>query len=497
MTFYYFYNYDDVIIAYHTIENIYETIYHVNLYNEKNKHNVILYLLYNCNIDVNKMLPKNEHIKYISCDKNLYLFLHLHYLRHNYFYKNKKLDLLYDVSKIHNLHDLISVKHPTNNRSANDFKKKIDYSFIINKFMDICNDDEIINSIQNCQDITTINYYNEMLNKINKIITDNVPNIEFDFINYANSYIFKMSSLLCPNYKLNNFILENVYYINKQWFDIDKKLIYPCEFYNDCEYPHFLNSNHIKLHNDIIDKKFKEIIINEEVVYLDYIYAFYNFGEFWDCIRRLLPFKGQNKKLFCLKHSRVTNIDYYFNNLQLEWKNNYDLTENNDILYFFKKINISTIIGSYRGYFDNNVAYNFNTIYNKIIPTTTINLYLTRGKYGRTINGENKIIDILVNKYNFIIIDGSEPFYKLMYYFTNANIILGAHGSLMKNIIWAKNNPILIELCPISRQNCFYGNSYDCGFTAFFFWVNCDDNENILLNDIQINGLYELLDCLM
>ena len=64
----------------------------------------------------------------------------------------------------------------------------------------------------------------------------------------------------------------------------------------------------------------------------------------------------------------------------------------------------------------------------------------------------------------------------------------------MKNMIWSKKSPVFIELCPYTRHDCFGSNSQECGFTTFFFVVNCDEKEQIELSHEQTKGLFELLD---
>ena len=154
---------------------------------------------------------------------------------------------------------------------------------------------------------------------------------------------------------------------------------------------------------------------------------------------------------------------------------------------------------NYRGQICRDFAYQFNKIFNPCqISETSYNIYLARGAYGRSILNEHEILDVLTTKYNFIVLNGTESLEDTMRYFTNARIILGAHGSLMKNMIYCKKNPVFIELCPPSRHDCFYHNARGLGFLPFFFiLVDCNKNEEILLNEQQIDGLYEMLDNLI
>ena len=104
---------------------------------------------------------------------------------------------------------------------------------------------------------------------------------------------------------------------------------------------------------------------------------------------------------------------------------------------------------------------------------------------------------MLKSKYNFIVLDGSESLENTMHFFTNAKIMLGAHGSLMKNMIWSKKNPILIELCPPTRHDCFYGNATNLGFFTLFILTDTNKKEEIILNDKQKDTLFKLLDNLL
>ncbi len=102
---------------------------------------------------------------------------------------------------------------------------------------------------------------------------------------------------------------------------------------------------------------------------------------------------------------------------------------------------------------------------------------------------------MLKYKYNFIVLNGSETREETQFYFTNASIMLGVHGSLMKNMIWCQRNPIFIELAPYTRSHfCFGGNAINTGLKTFYFNFDCDASEQITLTDAQLDGIFELLD---
>jgi hypothetical protein len=226
----------------------------------------------------------------------------------------------------------------------------------------------------------------------------------------------------CKNCISKNIILDDVYYIHKCWFDKDRNPLFIKEINEDFEYNEYIYS----WENKITDIKEMNVYqdIKEEVMYLDYIYGFYNFGEFWDVIKRLLVTKKRNLPLFHLTHNRINNINYYFDKLNFKFPTGYQKTERSFKLYHFDKINITTITnGGCICYIDKNLGYNFNKLFNPCeIIDKSYNIYLARGPNGRSIIDENKIIDILKNKYNFIVLNGSESLQDTIHYFTNAKI---------------------------------------------------------------------------
>ena len=93
-----------------------------------------------------------------------------------------------------------------------------------------------------------------------------------------------------------------------------------------------------------------------------------------------------------------------------------------------------------------------------------------------------------------IVIDGTEKYEQMVHYWTNAVFVVGAHGSLFKNMIYCKKNPIFIELTP-DRHPCFYGNATHCNFGYFYINFKKDSKENIILSKEDLNMLIQLIEC--
>jgi len=510
------------------IYNIYSfngnAIFYVNLNDAKNFTNEINNYKKNIKFDVsnNKIyliihnndnqIKTSNNIFIHNIDINFDLFFELHKLRHNYFYKNK-INNIDEIINLYNLinipHDVLKDKYPNLTNKLNNNKHTIqlcqnninEVNNIIDKIQQLNNNTANITLISylinNFKCIETMDIYIDLKNKLKEILNNFIPNNIFNFDVFNDSYIYNSSkNIFCDNPN-KNICLENVYYINKSWFDINKKPFTIKEFELDLEYSGIKNNTYYKKFNNIDNIKVFQNV-NEEVMYLDYKHGFYNFGEFWDCLKRLMKARKKNLKLFHVSGHRVNNINEYFNKLEFIYPSEYQTQENNNKLYFFKKINISILReNTCRGEYNLMYSYNFNQIFNNTpMKEDSYNIYLKRGAYGRNMLNEKELIDILISKHNFIIIDGTQSHTEMLNYFSNAKIILGIHGSLFKNTIFCKKNPLIIELCPISRHTCFVANSLGCKFQTIFTIIESDEKEQLVLSKEKSDYLINLIDIL-
>lgn len=314
-----------------------------------------------------------------------------------------------------------------------------------------------------------------------------------DLAAFAAIYSFPHVSFIIPCLKTKTIVLEDVYYKNKQWYNSERKPLIIEDFDKDFEYRSFPKQKHVAIVEELAED------IPVEVMFLDYIYDFYNFGEFWDVVKHLLYAETKDLPLFHLSVNRISNIDYYFRHLGYKYPSPYVYKRNS--LFHFNKVHISILQGGTRGIVDRFFTYRVNRLMNPEIREPlpfSYKLYLTRGSYGRSILGESQLIEDLQANQNFAILNGSESIAEIVYYFTHASLIIGAHSSLMKNMIWCTKNPIFIELTPVSRSPnpCFSGNASSLGFQTFYFICECDEKEQIQLHTEQRTALIELINTL-
>lgn len=509
------YNFNGITVLYYKIKNINDLVYKINNYINRNFYNInnFVYIITNSyteNIDFEFIKDKN--IILLQTEIDFELFYHLQLLRNDYYYKNN-----INTENILDFYNKISVPFENYQKMKcydrrecfkNTIRDNINKRNIsVENIKQLDNQNSVYEKIiEQHQPIEQLEFYNKLLDEITSFLNENIDCFKNNIVNFkefASIYNFEKCGFIYPNGISNNIVLENVYYINKRWYDQNRKPINVEGFYQDFEYReyqnHYENTQWVNGITDITNVTNFQTI-EEEVMFLDYVYGFYNFGEFWDVIKRLIMSKKKNLPLFHLSHNRITDIKYYFDKLQFKYPTIYNKNERSNKLYFFHKINITISKNSYcRGYIDKYFAYQFNKCLNppNAISEKSYNIYLARGSYGRSIINEEQIVNVLKKKYNFIVLNGTESLEKTIHYFTNAKIMLGAHGSLMKNMIWSKKNPVLIELCPHTRHDCFYGNSTNLGFTTFFILTNCGEKEEIILNDEQTENLYKLLENLL
>jgi hypothetical protein len=494
MKYFHIYNYNGTLIAYCSIKN--QNDYEQFKYDIK-KIDYKTYIIYYYEEQVS--IVENKHVMLIQSQIDFELFFYLHILRHNYFYKNNIISVLEDNNILQNMNDSIHCDYAKFKDYMIMNKQNLDQTYLLKKVRELDKTNNVIDDVLKNRKIEENLYYKELLKELDVLLKSNIIEIDeiFDFNEFMNIYYIKPVNRLYSIFQSSHVVLENVYYINKNWFDNDRNPLEIDALNQDIEYKLINRESYNK---KIADIKQLDVFqsIDEEVMFLDYIYGFYNFGEFWDCLKRLMVYPQKNIPLFHLSYNRITNINFFFEKLKYIYPTKYQTQEKNGKLYFFKKVNVSILKGTWRGYYDKYIAYNFNQTFNTNRPLNkTYNIYLKRGKYGRSIQNEESLLTVLKENYNFIIIDGSESLGTIMYYFTNAKVIFGVHGSLMKNVIWCKQNPIFIELCPVTRHACFAQNSSECNFTTFFFACESNNKEEIVLNKEKTNNLISLLNLII
>lgn len=480
-------------VIYVTPKDLGQFEYHVREYSKRKPENETMYILYYFTKEYRKKEYEAQKIFVRQCPANFEPFFLYNLLSKDPFFKfPEKIPEVLDLySAIH-----LPYSHFTDNKPKteerrnyveeqirNVYIKNLSRSLLLRKRLDDLG-----------IDVGNVELFSSLLMQLKEFANTAIPMFSewVDLEVFASMYAFPYFSRIMPCiHNLNTLILENVYYKNKQWYDDERKPIILEDFDNDFEYRSFPKKEHV----DIKSEECVEIPV--DVMYLDYTYGFYNFGEFWDILKRILYFEPKQLPLFRLERNRVTDIDVYFRNFGFDYSSKYLCKPNT--LYNFRRVHLCTLRGGTRGIIDRFLTYRLNRIMNPETPLPfSYKLYLTRGTFGRSIANEEPLIKFLKEKHNFVVLNGSETRAETMYYFTNASLLLGAHGSLMKNKVWCAKNPILVELTPLSRSAnpCFASNGFTMGLQIFYFICECDEKEQVILLEGQRLALMKLIDTL-
>lgn len=118
-------------------------------------------------------------------------------------------------------------------------------------------------------------------------------------------------------------------------------------------------------------------------------------------------------------------------------------------------------------------------------------LYLSRNHVtnSRQVINEEEVLDFLAPK-GFIVVTGNEPLADIVRLFSNAKLVVGAHGSLFANTIFCPNQCRIIEFCPSNRIDRSIQLKYKQATHYSQIALQADNHFNI---SIPIHSLKELV----
>ena len=232
------------------------------------------------------------------------------------------------------------------------------------------------------------------------------------------------------------------------------------------------------------------IEVTEDYLYVPLVHphGWYCFGEYLDSIQKLyvidkLKLDKQRVKLILHEHNRVVGFYDILRNLGYTNENFYHI--NNSITYYFKNcLYINQLC--YPARMTKITKFWFiNKQISQICPTINnkIRLYLNRNKYGnRNVINNDEILKLL-EPYNFFILNGDEELNLIIRLFKDAEIIIGPHGSMFRNIIYCLKNPLIIEFCSKNRRDyAQFELALLSNIPYLHILSECDDMNNIIID---------------
>lgn len=490
MNFFYILNHTLGFIVYvHTTKNDL-LLQQIKYYIQDKKNNTKLYLIYSS--DEGEFYFENEHINFYFTNLNFEQAL----LRHNYT-KDRLASKLHNKLKFIDLYDKVSLPLEQIQQKLINIGREVNNN--IKRAIDITKEETYKDYNLLPVDDFSLNI-NDFISFIKSILDSS---LSFNFKSFFEIYSIPIHFRLRDKVFYKTILFENIYYRNKGFYQKDGSFFNITCLNTDIEYSDY-NKIQLKIN------KCNAIEVDEPVLFLDYIYDFYNFGEFWDITKRLIFFdKQEHVELYGLSKNKIQNIENYFSKFNINYPPKYsrdyktfdEQSETNiGSTYLFKKLYVSTINNTCRSALDPWVLFEMNKYFNpnKLNEKNYI-LYLSRGKESRGMINEENLLRGLNIFSNFKVLNGNESFNEQQYYFTNAKLIIGVHGALQGNFVWNKNNFIFVELAPYQRcrQLSHFGDAYECGFKSIIIPCDADIEESIIMSKEHIEHVVDIVKTLV
>jgi len=233
-------------------------------------------------------------------------------------------------------------------------------------------------------------------------------------------------------------------------------------------------------------------------IYVDLIHPFnaYAFGHLFDTLQKLYPLKdilsdpsvkflvkdyrgirGFTEQLSALCGRNITDSDLIVINKNVEY--------NIEGLYFGLSPVVPTTFCNETYKWIITKYYEYFSIENNLDKThLKYKLFCDRNHIksdSRGVLNNEEVKSLLIDK-GFIILTGSESFSQIIQYFADAQIIIGAHGSMLANSLYSKPHTKVYEFCPDNRKDTSFKLKYKmCQYYNQTF-VPGDVNYNITIN---------------
>ncbi|MBF0489702.1 MAG: glycosyltransferase family 61 protein [Candidatus Omnitrophica bacterium] len=234
-------------------------------------------------------------------------------------------------------------------------------------------------------------------------------------------------------------------------------------------------------------------------VYCLSYFNWYPYGHLWDNIQTLQKIETLDLDsptlLINAPTRHIFNLDQHFHKFGYDKQHlkvlNFKNDDSTDLLYRVPKLWYGSMSNWLASWIPSTVEW-MREKYKPIPDAKPTKLYLSRVNISsRGVLNEEEVRCFLKEQ-GFTIFEGHEGLEKTIELFSNAQVIIGAHGSAFKNSLFSLGNPLIIEFCPNKRiDKSLFNNSISAGHVKHkFITVECDEKNNI---KIDIDLLRSLL----
>lgn len=232
----------------------------------------------------------------------------------------------------------------------------------------------------------------------------------------------------------------------------------------------------------------------EESVYLLHPFGWYAYGHLHDSLMRLysMPEIQPAPSLLCSDFRRVVEFEEHIEALGYSKELIIDRRKHSRFVRI-EKLHYPVNPSIPTNYTEQSYHWMLDKYSNFFKGKTTesnqglIGIYLSRNsvKVGaRGVLNESEVIDFLKSK-KFLILDGSQNLSEIYSAFSSANYIVGPHGSIFVNTIFAKKTARIIEFCPRNRPDQSFRKKLKNCSNYNYILTEADENYNISI-DLEI-----------
>lgn len=228
---------------------------------------------------------------------------------------------------------------------------------------------------------------------------------------------------------------------------------------------------------------------NINYVYGHHYFNTYVFGHVWDNFQDFRKIEALDLQKSCLIMPKITNhvnnLDYHLDlfGYPKEKRLNIDLGKKSKNILHVPNLYYSSPTCYPSGVSKSGLDYLRSKYYRTCNENTEeTKLYLKRPENKRSVINNNEIEEYL-SSIGFTIIDGTEGIKKHVSLFKKASFIVGAHGSLFRNIIFCNTDVVVYEFCPENRQDHnFEGIGQTMGIKYNWIKTKADNNFNTFID---------------
>lgn len=234
------------------------------------------------------------------------------------------------------------------------------------------------------------------------------------------------------------------------------------------------------------------ITIKKKSIFLGHAFGWHAYGHLHDTLQRLffpqVEEGSEDWTLVVSKHDRIISFTEHLSALVGRPVSEPEIiTLDNNICYHFDQLVYSHSPATLTTYTPESLAW-INKAYRTYFRAENVNsipgIYLSRNHVRpgtRGVINEAEVVNYLQDN-NFIIVNGSESLAEIVNLFSNANKVIGAHGSLFANTFLCSREADILELCPHNRIDVTFRNKLKLTSSYRQVVVDADEDHNLTID---------------